>query len=156
MPFPGSGCCHGPHIFLAFTLYCFVSSSTLCASHFSCAVPGSAAQTTVSLRRVSEGENFQSYVPDSVVRYAAAEIGGSPVFEFQEAWEKVTPKSARASGASVLTITGSGFATEHYVNEYSSERLYFHLYEEGPTKYAVSIHSQKSLYVQYFVHFAAS
>ena len=44
-----------------------------------------------------------------------------PEYEFEEVWEKLSKTSAKASGSTVLTITGAGFAANYSVLAYSSK-----------------------------------
>ena len=44
-----------------------------------------------------------------------------PEYEFEEVWAKLSTTSAKASGSTVLTITGAGFAANYSALAYSSE-----------------------------------
>ena len=82
---------------------------------------GGSARTKVSLRRMSIHDRSQSYTPDTTIHVARSAHGSIPEYEFEEAWENLSPTSAKASGSVTLTITGAGFATNYTTSAYSSE-----------------------------------
>jgi len=103
----------------------------------------SAAVTNVTLRRISEGADFQTYTPDTTVHFAETVVGSASVFEFKEAWETLSSPSALAMSSTVLTVTGAGFDTAHDLNVLSSEFLHIHR-AENRTKYACVFSSANS------------
>jgi hypothetical protein len=66
-----------------------------------------AATTTLSLKRISDGADFQ-IIPEIIVHFARGFEGQAPVFEFEEAWAALSTYEAKALGGSIITVTGEG------------------------------------------------
>ena len=80
--------------------------------------PAAATRTAVSVRRLGTGSRYQTYASDTTVHFsggpahfAGPDEGATSVFEFQDAWERLSSTSAQALGGTVLTVTGAGLAS---------------------------------------------